>query len=56
VEGRKVFIEIDGEEVKVSNAVFEDCLVISIGVEELRCGLGSDRTDLSITAGISRNK
>jgi hypothetical protein len=56
VKGGKVLVEIDGEKVEVSDTVFEDGLVVSVGLEELGCSFSGNWTNLSITAGISGNE
>ena len=53
VKGRKILVEIDGEKVEVSDSVFEDSLVVSVGLEELGCSFSGNGTNLSITTGIS---
>jgi hypothetical protein len=56
VESGKVLVEVDGEEIEVADSVLEDCVVLAVGVEELGGCFGGDGTDLSVTAGISRDE
>jgi hypothetical protein len=56
VEGGKVLVEIDCEKVEVSDSVLENSLVVSVGLEELRCSFSGNWTNLSIATGVSGNK
>jgi hypothetical protein len=56
VESGKVLVEIDGEKVEVADSVFEDSLVVSVGLEELGCSFSGNGTNLSITTGVSRDE